>query len=254
MSTASEFPFPTTLGEQSDGDEDLIGQGEGGDEGDPGALSPEDRIAEMERRLEQQSETFEQRLAERDRMFQNTLTSVMSGGKAAAQEEGDDLNLDDLPDPVENYQEFRSKLKERIQSHTKNVVSRATDTAQTQNQQQQAFNDVWSRFRTEYPDLAKRNTLLRAAAEQEVLELQGRGADPASAIQTDSEGFIKRVADRMNQELGIDNSASGGKPSPGRTKGTSGGSRAAGKGGGGAKQPASFIDQLKKQQVESGLI
>lgn len=254
MSTAaSDFPFPHTIGEPDDGSDDLIGgEGESELEDDPGQGGPasaDDRLAEMQARMER----IETEARQREQFYQDQLAKQASGGAAGGGDAEDDLKLDDLPDPVEDIGKFREQLSARVKDYTTKTAKRVADSVRSETSQQQAFENVWSRFRSQHEDLAEKQVLLRAAAMAEIEDAQSRGLDPATVIQRDSDGFITRVADRMRSELGVSGEG-GGKPNPGRTKGASGGSRTTGKGGGGARKPAGFADQLKKQQAEFGLI
>lgn len=163
--------------------------------------------------------------------------------------------FDDLPDPVERPEEYRQAVRDRMTQTAAAMERRIqrTITEATQQQRQAANVDrLWSTFRSTHGDLAKREMLAQAAAAAEFNALRARGVqDVLGAALSDERGFVDRIAARMRSELGMDAAPALAR----RTQGVAGGSRPA---GGTPRQngdkPIGFVQQLRKAQLDSGLI
>lgn len=157
-------------------------------------------------------------------------------------------SFDDLPDPVENPEEFRKTLSQRMTQSFAQQQEAVTRRLETSTSQKQDLDNLWSRFKSEYEDLAGREALVQGAAALEVQKLRAQGIqDPHQAIMADQDGFLSRVAARMKAELGED-------VKPNRTQGVGGGSRTVVKPEKEDKPAPKFVDQLKAVQLQNGLI
>lgn len=263
-----KLEFPTTIGEDVDysllGDEDEGDEDEGhaGDENegeeDEGTTDDEaggddegdEGETEWERRLRAQDEQLQAALRTIDSLVQ---TRGASGATAAAEAAAPDIDFSDLPDPVDKPAEFKKALAERVSG------ALATSRRETQQQtQSEKINQIWEVFKDENPDLAPKEMLASSAAAAEMAAARARGLDSVQwAIDNPAE-FRKKVAERMRTELGIaaPKRESGKKPTTAnRTGGVGAGTKgAASASGKKPEKPAGFLDQLKKKQLESGLI
>jgi len=238
MSEAHDYPYPDTIGEPDDGS-DLMGL-DGGEEDD--GPSVEDQMAALQARLDQyeaKEQTYQQTI--------NQLIQSRSSDQPVQQPEPE-FKLDDLPDPVENPDAFKSTLQQRVRDYTTSTVDSYSQRTRAEMSQQEALQLLDRKFRERYTDLAQKELLLSSAASAEF-----RAAGSLDRVLQDPDSYIDKVAERMRKELG--NPAPQGKPNTGRTAGVSGGSTGNRTSGGGQqKQPPGFLSQLKKAQVESGLI
>lgn len=233
--------FPKTLGADDDDDpnRDLVGDDDG--EGDGEGEGGEDPVAQLRRESQEREERYMRTI--------NTLIGQQQGrgGDAGGDNSGDagTLSFDDLPDPVEDRAGFNKALAEKFGTVTKAQQEQMMQQMQRQN----AVNSLESRFKTKYSDLAGKSALMRAAVQEEADAMRADGLDPQQAAINDQDGFIEKVAKRMKRELGQE----GGKPR-GRTRGVSAGSKGKTTGKPAKEKPKGFLDQLKKAQLDSGLI
>lgn len=269
--------MPQRLGEPDDENLDLIdGEPGDGDDDDP------DPYAQLEERFE----SLQQQMQQNQEYYQNLIlqmaTENRSGGGAGQQSGGQGdagasgLNLDDLPDPVEKREDFNKELGKRINGY----LTQQQQATQTTTQLNQQLQDLDNRFRRDYADIADKSALFQTATQQEVQRMRSMGLDPKRAIFIQPDKFLKDVANRMYSELGIDPDArddddddEGGngqqmqqqrrqtktrinKRSANRTGGVSRGSRPGGGAAnrGGKKKASGFVDQIKQQQLEEGLL
>lgn len=241
-----DHPWPQTIGDEQDG-ADLLGdddeeEGEGGEE----------PWREELQTIKEQLNTANQREARYMQTINQLLQTRSQGGEDHSGDAGNEVSFDDLPDPVEDRKAFNAELGKRISQLTENLQSTMQTNVRSTVQRQNAAANLETQFAQKYGDLAKRKALLRAAVQEEAEQMRSQGLDPQQAVMNDTESFMESVATRMRTELGIDESG-GGKPR-GRTKGVGGGSRAKGGSKPAEKKPKGFMDQLKKVQLDSGLI
>lgn len=231
---------PAHLGQRDDGrdlvdDEDLEGTQQTASESELEMLRQQIREAQ-----------------ERERQYHQTLNRFMSQAPASQQPQAESAeslyDYSDLPDPVEKPEEFKKQLADR---QRRIAEYQALQTTQ-HHQRQQAVGSLEAKFREKYPELAKRTILLGGATSAEVAALRAQGLDPTSVAMNDSDGFLDRVAKRMRDELGGPDDR---RPSPSRTKGLGGGSFSKGNAPRkGNEKVVGFADQLKKAQLDGGLI
>lgn len=257
-----EPAFPN-MGEPEEGQEG--GEGGGGD-------TLEARLAAMEERLENERQQF----AEERKQWQSSVDRLIQGQAAPQQpqqpaqqpsqprqEDLPGVDLSGLPDPVDKPQEYQAELGRRISAAMhQQAQTMQQRMQQTQQQTQQELdrdrqlNELWDKFKTEYSDLADKQITLNGAVTAEFNDMRRRGVDPMQGIFANPDGFMQSVATRMRNELGQPANGDGNQPppQPNRTKGLGGGSKPSGAGEGGGKNPPGFLSQLKKAQLDSGLI
>lgn len=250
MSTENEFDpgKPHTIGAEDDAD-DLIGEqnlaaDDDGDDDEPDELDTlRGQVNELQSKLEQQNQQWTSRMMQ-----------MMQNNQQAPQQVRDPYDMSDLPDPVEKPDDFKKALADRMKAADEAGYSRF----QSQAEQQSRYTQLESRFNQTYADLADRPTLLQAAASAEAQAMRAQGLDPTQAVFNDSDGFLARVAERMRRELNVttDGGETEKRGRSDRTRGVSAGSRKPGgaKRRGQSDEPTGFVDELKKTQLESGLI
>ena len=174
------------------------------------------------------------------------------------------LDFKDLPDPVENREDFNRVLGERVSKFVNEHTVATTAAITNQNQTQAGLVDLENRFTRDHKDLAGKPGLFQAIVTQEVAKLKNRGLDVQQFIFADPDKFVTLVAKNMRDEVGIEESddeeeeaklkTSGRKTS--RTQGVKGASmpklKKSGKDVG--KKPLSLVKEIKKQQHAMGLI
>lgn len=236
----------------------------------PDEDSVQAQLRKMEERFEQNQQAFE---AERARWQQTVDRLIQTQQTLQPRQEPErpqqqPVDFSDLPDPVDKPDDFKKALAERFERQMSERMTSTLSQYQQQNTQQQtrqqAFDAMWNKFQQDYADLADKTTTLKGAIISEREALQARGVDPQQAILADPDGFMQRVANSMRQELGTtapEPQAPGSapaqepqRPAANRTGGVGGGTNTGGTGGGKAKQPPQFSEQLKKMQLDSGLI
>lgn len=249
---AELLAFPHTIGDPDDDGSDLLGDDDGDDVGDGGPGGDDSDLRDDIKQLRED-------LRSKDQMITRLMGQQQQGGQPAQTSSGQDLdiNLDDLPDAVEKPQDFKKALSQKLSS-----MAQQTNQQSQAQQRQMAIQQLETGFKAKYSDLASKRALMRAAVTEESQDLRSQGIDPEQHILNNQEEFLDRVADRMQQELGHTGSEDeGGQPSSRRrsgkrTTGVSGGSApsAPRKRGGSEKKPPSFAEQLKKSQLDAGLI
>lgn len=224
--------------------------------------------------LQGEMENIKSLMQQQGNFYQTAMAQLMANGngrdQAAAGEETGAFNLEDLPDPVENRAEFNKALADRVKSFVTGEVTKADSRASTSNLEQQLTNN----FYRDYPELAKKSALFRAAVSEEAAILRNSGGNPAAAIGADPDGFLTRVANRMHEELGTpedqrggDGGDEGGRHTRRRRQAKGGadrsrtrnlGRRSRPKRRGGKpnqqKKPKGFIAELRQKQTDMGLI
>ena len=235
---------------------------------DAGGQQHGDDISQHLQRLEQQIKQQNERFENQQRFMNTALQNMMYSQPGAQQQQAQEaqkagLDFDDLPDPVDKPEEFRKALANKMSSFQEQESARLRSEFQQQSQTGSQADDLWRRFQSEYPELAKREALVQGATALEMQALSREGVpDPQRAVFMDPDGFIKRVASRMERELGAeggdegnaDSAAGGGaRQQSNRTQGVSSGTRQAAAAPP-ANKPPGFLSQLKKTQLDSGLI
>lgn len=175
------------------------------------------------------------------------------------------LDFKDLPDPVENREDFNRVLGERVSKFVNEHTAATTAAITSQSQTQAGLTDLENRFTRDHKDLAGKPGLFQAIVTQEVNKIKNRGLNPQQFIFADPDKFVSTVAKTMRDELGIEEGdgdeedeaklkTSGRKTS--RTQGVKGASMPKLKKGGkdASKKPLSLVKEIKKQQHAMGLI
>lgn len=236
----------------------------------------EARIRQMEERFEANQAAFQEERAR----WQQTVDKLITQ-QAPRQEQtpptpqAQPIDFSDLPDPVDKPEEFKKAMAQRFEQEMNQRMSQQFEQYQHRQTAQQTvsqqLDDVWTRFQGQHPDLAAKTITLQGAVLAERNAMQQRGIDPQRGILADPDGFMNNVAKRMRDELGMaapeptsQHQQPGSTPGAGqqqqqqqpanRTAGVGGASRVNGGGQGSGKGSPSFIDQLKKTQLDSGLI
>jgi len=226
------------------------------------------QLRAMEERFEQNQQAF----AEERARWQQTVDRLIQAQPQAQpqtpqQPQAQPIDFGDLPDPVDKPDAFKKALAQRFEQEMQQRLSSSLDSFQqkqtSQQTVQQQLDEVWNRFQQDYSDLASKTITLKGAVLAEREAMQQRNIDPQQGILSDPDGFMSRVATRMRNELGIaapqqqqqqqQQQAQQPAQPVNRTAGVGGGSRMNGSGGGDKKFP-SFVDQLKKEQLDKGLI
>lgn len=247
---------------------------EDGEKGSEG----EDTVAARLAQLEEQREEDRRMFAEERKHWQSTVDRLLQGqaapsgqasqgGQAPEPPKSPEVDFSGLPDPVDKPAEYQAELSRRMNSAMQQQVSlteQRVRAAQEQTQQQQnvyqQLDNMWEQFKTKYQDLADKQITLKGSVSAEIEGMRQRGVDPTQGMMADPDGFMERVASRMRKELGEpDQGQSGsegeaGNTPPNRTKGLGNGTKVNGMSGKGGKKPPGFLDQLKKVQLDSGLI
>lgn len=257
--------LPKTLGAPAEDDDgtDLVGN-ELDDEnlaGDPDELDDEEGEGEEEEEGEEEY-SFAPDLASLRQQLDTQAQQIarLTGGGTGGDGDGD-VDLSDLPDPVTKPQEFKAALAGKINGATKAAQANAVSTL-SQEQLRTKVQGIETSFKSTYPKLAKKTALLAAATQQELQAIRNRGLDPQTVMFGEPEKFIKKVARRMEAELGIkvdDTTATGRHQQrvEGRTKGVSRGSQGGADGGNKKQQPkkpVGFVNQILQNQQKMGLI
>lgn len=231
-----ELPFPKTLGEGAADQEESSATA-------PLPSSPDNELEQLRAELKSQRE-----------MLRVMLTAQASSPASAAPEELTLPSFDDLPDIVEKPEEFRKALSQRLSKVLEASEARTRKVTQEAATKQKTATDLehlWGTFKESHKDLADRDLLAQAAATAEFNDLTARGIkDVIGAALADEKGFVDRIAKRMRTELGMPQSAGPNR----RTQGVGQGSRPAGSPGADNTAPPGFIKQLRKAQLDSGLI
>jgi hypothetical protein len=245
------------------GDEgDSVREGAAAPEQDEGQAHEDDsveaRLARMEEQFSRERETY----AERERRQQETIDRLIQGQMVGAyqpqqeqQQPSDPYDMSDLPDPVDKPTEFKAALAEKMRK----AAEVARQSNEQQSSQSSGMDALWSRFQSEYSDLASRPALVHGAVSLEAQELRARGIDPQRAAMMDPDTFLRNVAARMQKELGVEqqtDEGAGHKPTrsnAGRTAGVGGGSHQT-RPKGGAPKAKGFMEQMKDFQMGDGLI
>lgn len=241
-----------------------------GEQGDGSSL--EERLAALEAAREEERKQFD---SERqrwqttvDRLLQSQAAPAQSHPPAQpapqqpAQPQMPEVNLNGMPDPVDRPQEYQQELARRV-NYAMQQQSQAVrqqfeqfqqETQQATSQEQQ-LNQLWDRFKSEYSDLADKQITLNGAVSAEMQGMKQRGVDPMRGALADPDGFLQNVANRMRRELGTPNGGGEGlQPPPNRTKGLGNGTKVNGNVAGKGEKSPGFLAQLKKAQLDSGLI
>lgn len=257
--------IPLTLGDpdMEDPNFDLIGDGDGDDE-DPQISALMEKIESMEVSNLKDKEFLQNTILEMSQRPAQVVTAQTAAPVAAA-----DLNLDDLPDPVEKSAEFTAELGKRVKAYVNQQNDNTTAAVTAQNTAQAGVADLENRFNRDYKTLAEKPGVFQAVVSQEVQKLKNRGLNPQQFIFADPDKFLAKVATQMKAELGIEDDEEDedldddqvsvkkiSKLKKSRTKGVKAGSMPNLKKGGKetGKKPLSFVKELKKRQLEMGLI
>ena len=233
------------------------------------ALSTDEQ---WQQRLEQQNQQWQQRfdsLTQTLAMQQRFPQQPQSAQPAQPAQQPAAVTFADLPDAVQNPSEFNRVLGERLQQAFQ-ASSQQSASAQAQLMDQQAranaINGVWSTIQSRHPDLAARAALVQGAAAVEFGALRAQGIDPVAIAQGNPESLVGRIVQRMQQELGMPTGQPTqpagypmqqpmGYPMQGaaRTAGIATASTTMPTAPA-APQATGFIEQLRKAQLDSGLI
>lgn len=245
-----------------------------GEEEEGEAVPEEDPVQAQMQKLQEQFEQSQQAFNEERARWQQTVDRLIQTQATPQRQEPEPpqtqaVDFGDLPDPVDKPEDFKRALAEKFEKQLTDRMSSSLNQYQQQSTQQQtqqqAFDAMWAKFQKDYADLADKTTTLKGAILSEREALQARGVDPQQSILSDPDGFMKRVAANMRAELGITENpaptqqeqapaSTPGQQQANRTGGVGGGTNMNGTGAGKTKQPPKFSEQLKKMQLDSGLI
>lgn len=267
MEGTGEITIPLSLGnsEMDDPSFDLIG----GDEEDknPEVTALLERIESMEATSLQDKEFLQNTILEMSqRPAQVVAPAVVAAPKST------ELNLDDLPDPVEKSAEFTAELGKRVKDYVQVQNSNTAATVTAQAQTQAGLSDLENRFTRDYKTLAGKPGVFQAIVSQEVAKLKNKGLNPQQYIFADPDKFLGVVAKQMKSELGIEDEDDGEEEEldgdgnaivkkqvakkKSRAKGVKAGSmpnlKKSDKGT--SKKPLSFVNEFKKRQLAMGII
>ena len=218
--------------------------------------------------------------SDQQEFLQNTILSLSArqAAPAAKQDDPEPIGVDfsDLPDPVEKKDEFHAELGKRINTALARTAEAATNSATAQTQQANSLQDLQTRFQNQHPEMAKKGSLFTATVTTEVNKLKAKGLDAQQFVFGDPDKFLKTVAKSMMEELDLtdedleNDDDDGEEETRGKARriksaaSRNGQSRARGvKGGSNARRgskrkrnvkPLGFIDELKRQQLEMGII
>ena len=184
---------------------------------------------------------------------QQTIDRLLQGIPAqAAPAPAPEATLD-LPDPVEKPEEFRRAVIEQITRTTAQERQRQ----QAETRASVSMAEVRQKFWDRNSDLTEYPEFVESAYNKEATRLQSMGLDPQVALLRDPDGISERVAEIARARIAALGIVPKGEAAPrrqGRTAGVSSASSpAAAKPNG--RPPVSnsdFLDELKRQQVESG--
>lgn len=261
----SGITIPLTLGDpdMEDPNFDLIGDDDG-DDVDPKLAALMEKIETMETSNLQDKEFLQNTILE---MSQRPAQVVTAPPAQVAAPVG--LDFADLPDPVEKRTEFNAELSKRIKGFVDQQSQNTTAVVTAQNTAQAGIADLENRFSRDYKTLAGKPGVFQAIVSQEVKKLQNRGLNAQQFIFADPDKFLGKVATQMKSELGIEDDEGedldeDGQPivkkvakKKSRTKGVRSGSMPTLKKVGGkdiGKKPLTFVQELKKVQLEMGII
>ena len=207
--------------------------------------------------LQGQFTTLQEDMKRQSEQYQGTIDSLLAGVAAPSGDAAPKpINFDDLPDPVENMDEFKTTLAKRMSESHAAIVNAVTNSA-SQNQQ---ANDMWTDFKIGYPDLAVKESLAHASASHVI---KSHGAQGSQWARQNIVQFGDDVAKHMATELGIDEPKRGvaavqndaeQNNTANRTGGVKGGTSSNSQVVSKDTKSPGFIDMLKKQQMADGLI
>ena len=266
-----DMVIPRTIGGDADDDYDELElSGDDDDNLDDDDYHDDDpRFAAMS----EQMTGMQTMMQQQGQFYQTAFAQLMSNNgqpdAAAAADQGA-FDLEDLPDPVEDRAGFNKALAAKVTGFVDNQVRSTENRVSTGNLEQNLSNQ----FRADHPELAKKGAIFRAAVTEEANILATSGVNAATTIGANPSAFLDKVAARMNNELGIDpndddnqNDDDDGR-APRRkvrrqkAQGDNSRSRNLGKPSrprrrGQPKKPAKpkgFINELRQQQADMGLI
>lgn len=233
----------------ADEPEPATAAGDGGDGGD----SVEDRIAAL------QAE-FAEREARYQRMIDRLVTGVAAATSATkhpdlpARAEPDEIEA--LPDPIARPKEFAKALNRMVAS----AIRQTSQESLSAQENERRIEAARARFWELNKDLSEYQEFVAYAYQQEADALRAQGIDPQRALLSDTDGMIKRVADRARErmaQLGIRTGDADTAPSrhvpPRRTGGVSAGSRPPARTGKQDDAKAStFLAELRELQAATG--
>jgi len=242
---------------------DLLGNGEDDDDDD------DPRYAA----LQDQFESLNGQFAQNQEFTNNLLTQLVAaqsqnsqGGNGAPEE----INFDDLPDPVEDRAGFNKELGTRIGKMMDQTRQQTTQASQNDGQ----LAMLESNFRRDFAELAEKPALFQTVLTERVRNIRARGLDPKAVVFAQPDKFLKEVAEQMYDELGLDpddidddddEPGQGGKRKVQMRKKPATRTRGLGRRSGDASlklrkrnkgddKPKGFLDQLKATQLDNGLL
>lgn len=251
--------IPMTLGNEDDENPnlDLISDDE--DDEDPAIVALREEMDEL--KTSQQDER---------QFLQDTILEMSSRPAAVApaaplKQIANKLDLADLPDPVENREEFYSKLGDKVTNFVNAQSVMTTAALASESHKQQGLMDLENRFSRDHKTLAGKPALFQATVTQEVAKMKNRGVDAQKLIFANPDKFLTGIAKSMRDELGIEDDEDEGddnvvdiktRTKKSRAVGVKGGSMPKLKKGAGqkGKKPLGFVQEIRRQQHEMGLI
>lgn len=257
--------IPLTLGDPDVQEDnlDLIGDGDD-DEVDPVITLLQEQMEQLQTSQKEEREFLQNTILEMSQRPAQVVAAPAANNQPAATIA---LDFKDLPDPVENRDDFNRELGTRVSKFVNDQSTAMSVAVTSQNQTQAGLQDLENRFTRDHAELAKKPALFQATVTQEVAKIKNRGLNPQTFIFADPDKFLSLVAQNMKDELGIEDEDEEdddgdnvvklkGSKKTSRTKGVKSGSmpilKKSGKDTG--KKPLSMVKEIKKSQHAMGLI
>ena len=194
-----------------------------------------DKIAALEARIEEGKES--------EKRLQDTVSQMVALQSAPPEEKSGDT---EAPDPLTDPDGYRNHIEESI---SKNMDSKIND-VRSENNKQNAYNQLWSKFERDHSDLMKDNLPLVKFQAQEILkEVSATGVDAGQYIIQNGDKFMGDVAERVGSMI---SKIKGEALDTGRTEGVIGNPSAKLPANGGKEEKRStFVQELIKTQEAS---
>lgn len=194
-----------------------------------------EKIAALEARIEEGKES--------EKRLQDTVSQMVSLQSMPTEEKPGDT---EAPDPLTDPDGYRKHIEESV---GKNVESKIND-VRSENNKQNAYNQLWSKFERDHPDLMKDNLpLVRFQAQEILKEVSANGTDAGQYIIQNGDKFMGDVAERVGSMI---SKIKGEALDTGRTEGVIGNPSAKLPANGQKEEKkSSFVQELIKTQEAS---
>lgn len=249
---------PTEQDQEQEGQDYFIGTYKTREEAERGLVEKDRTISRLNNQVVT-SQSEADRVAKLMDAFYQQPTQVIQTPYQPAQQAGQgSFPWEQLPDPVEQPDRFKSAVADTIQVAKRQAVAEAVGTIQQQNmgmaRVQQQEQVLWEYFQGEYPDLANYPEIIAGILYRNNNYVRHLGSNPA--------GILSQVAGEARQALnryGMRRQSGG----PGETYVPTGGRTGMPQGGNGefsggpdepgrARKMPSLVDQIKAEQRKGG--